>query len=187
MARRYSDGFKKRMVQRLSGPRAVSASALAKETGVPQPTLSRWLREAATLPAMSDEDDAAPAARRPADWSAEEKLEAVLESEGLSDDELGLWLRRKGVTETQLGTWRTTVLEALSRRRGKVTEETKQIRRLEKELRRKEKALAEAAALLTLRGKLQALWGDDEDEPTRQQSAPQSSNRWRSRSKKARR
>ncbi|MES9906392.1 MAG: IS3 family transposase, partial [Sedimenticola sp.] len=37
--------------------------------------------------------------------------------------------------------------------------EKKKTRQLEKELRRKEKALAEAAALLILEKKVQAIWG----------------------------
>ena len=49
---KYSDGFKARMVQRVAGPEAISASALSKEVGVQQPTLSRWLRQARTVPAM---------------------------------------------------------------------------------------------------------------------------------------
>ena len=42
--------------------------------------------------------------------------------------------------------------------------ERKKTRRLEKELRRKDKALAEAAALLVLQKKAQAIWGDDGDD-----------------------
>ena len=42
----YSEAFKSKMVQRMSGPRAKTATALAPEVGVPQPTLSRWLRTA---------------------------------------------------------------------------------------------------------------------------------------------
>ena len=42
-------------------------------------------------------------------------------------------------------------------------EEKKRIKALERDLRRKEKALAEAAALLVLRKKAEAIWGDGED------------------------
>ena len=40
----------------------------------------------------------------------------------------------------------------------------KQIKQLKQEIKRKDKALAEAAAILILRKKLNALWGEDEDE-----------------------
>jgi len=43
-------------------------------------------------------------------------------------------------------------------------EELKRSKQLEKDLQKKEKALAEAAALLLLRKKVQAIWGDDEEE-----------------------
>ena len=89
-----------------------------------------------------------------------EKVRAVLESMDLASDELGAFLRRNGLHEAQLAEWRDTVVVALSGRgspNGK--KDGKRIRELEKELRRKDKALAEAAALLMLEKKLQALWG----------------------------
>ena len=42
----YTDAFKAQMVNRMVGPSAVSASVLARQVGVSQPTLSPWLREA---------------------------------------------------------------------------------------------------------------------------------------------
>ena len=48
----YANGFKARMVQRMTGPRSISAIALSREVGVPQPTLSTWLREARKLTSM---------------------------------------------------------------------------------------------------------------------------------------
>ncbi len=84
------------MVERMTGPKRMSANALAQEVGVHQPTLSRWLREAATVGDVSK--------RKPND-------------------------------------------------------EQKRIKDLERELKRKEAALAETAALLVLRKKAGALWG----------------------------
>jgi len=52
----YTDTFKARMVRRMLAPNGVSAHALAKEVGVSQPTLSRWLRETATFQAMDQKD-----------------------------------------------------------------------------------------------------------------------------------
>jgi transposase-like protein len=86
-------------------------------------------------------------ARRPEDWKPEERLRAVIEAAGLSDAELGEFLRRSGLHEATLAEWRGAALEALGTRKtsGK---EAKRVRELERELRRKERALAEAAALL---------------------------------------
>jgi hypothetical protein len=60
--------------------------------------------------------------------------------------------------------WREEMLQALSKKPKKGDPKDKRIRGLESELRRKEKALAEAAALLVLKKKAQGIWGDDEEE-----------------------
>lgn len=99
-------------------------------------------------------------------WTTEQKLRVVLESSQLSEGDLGAYLRREGVHDAQLTDWRTAVSAALSAGKTKPrknSREAKRIRELEKELRRKEKALAEVAALLTLKKKVQEIWGDEDD------------------------
>lgn len=173
--KRYSESFKKRMVQRMAGPRGVSASALAREVGVPQPTLSLWLKAAGSVAVVNDADDMKAKARRPEDWKPEEKLAAVVEAASVSDAELGPWLRRKGLTEEHLRRWRDIALGGFSTRAPRTGgDERKRLKELERDLKRKDKALAETAALLVLQGKMEALWGV-EDEPTRQSSAEPSS------------
>ena len=173
---RYSEAFKEKMVQKMTGPNGRSATSLSEDVGVPQATLSRWLKQAGTVPAVSKRKttkkkrrrsagSAAP--KRPQDWSAKQKLQVVLEAAQLSDDELGEFLRRKGLHEAQLEEWRQQAMEALAprrRRRARPSPEAKRIRELEKELRRKDKALAEAAALIVLKKKAQAIWGDEDDD-----------------------
>jgi transposase-like protein len=105
--------------------------------------------------------------KRPQDWNAEEKLCAVLEAAALSDEELGAFLRRKGLHEAQLQQWRDQMLSGLApapARQGKKAPEARRIRELEKELTRKDKALAETAALLVLKKKVQEIWGDEDDD-----------------------
>ena len=150
---------------RLMGPHAVSANALSKEIGIHQGTLSRWLRAATVVPMSNDEGGNGRSEKRPQDWTAMEKMRAVLESIDLGNEELGAFLRRNGLHEAQLTEWRDVVVTALSSRGslpGK--KEGKRVRELEKELRRKDKALAEAAALLMLEKKLQVLWGAGDDD-----------------------
>lgn len=161
----YSETFKAKMVQKMLGGR--SANALAQEVGVNQPTLSRWLREAGTIRCVKrgkqNELGSKTEGRRPDEWSAEEKLGAVLEAKGLSGAELGEFLRRRGLHEEQLREWEAAAIESLRGRKGiGKSPETKRVKELERELRRKEKALAEAAALLVLRKKANALWGDED-------------------------
>ena len=143
------------MVQRMVGPSAVSANQLSSEVGISQSSLSKWLRESGSrmgrvsrTPPPSDRD-----ARRPEDWSAEERLRVVMEASRLRDEELRAFLRREGIHEATLAEWKASVLEALGSPR-KVSAESKRVRELEKQLRRKDKALAETAALLVLQKKV---------------------------------
>ena len=169
----YPETFKEKMVLRMSGPSGISANALSEEVGIAQTSLSRWLREAAGVEnvakKVNGKSNKAKGARRPQDWTAEEKLDAVLKASSLSEQELGAYLRRKGLHATELEQWRRRVTEAATealqgkRARKKVSVEAKRVRKLERELRRKEKALAETAALLVLKKKAAAIWGDEDD------------------------
>lgn len=163
------------MVQKMAGPTGQSATSLSVDVGVSQATLSRWLKEAGTVPAVSKQKKtkkppAGTTAKRPQDWRAQEKLQVVLQAAALADGELGEFLRRKGLHEAQLDEWReqleVAAQEAFGNRRRsrKPTPEQKRIRELEKELRRKDKALAEAAALIILKKKALAIWGDEDDD-----------------------
>jgi transposase len=163
----YGPRFRERLVEQMMSPHAKSQSALAKEVGVPQPTLSRWLREA-KLRGMPKDNKRRPAKR----WTPEEKLRVVLDAAAAGEAGLGALLRREGLHEADLTRFRTEVQQAAldglrtkSARPGSSAED-KRVKALEKELRRKEKALAEAAALLVLRKKAQALFGEEEGDDT---------------------
>jgi transposase-like protein len=168
----YTDTFKARMVRRMLGPNAVSARALEAKVGVSQPTLSRWLRETATFRAMEKKNRQPPPAaevsspRRPQDWTPEEKLRAVVETLDLEGEALGEYLRRHGIHLDQVEQWKGSAKAAMERPTAKPRSkgESKRIKELERELRMKEKALAETAALLVLRKKVNALWGDADDD-----------------------
>ncbi len=169
----YPETFKEKMVLRMSEPGGISANALSEEVGVSQTSLSKWLRDVAGVEPVAKRVNGksikAKVGKRPQDWTAEEKLEAVVESALLSEQELGEYLRRKGLHEAQLEQWRRRVteaaMEALQSKssRKKASVEANRVRTLERELRRKEKALAETAALLVLKKKAAAIWGDEDD------------------------
>jgi len=156
------------MIQRMTGVQRNSAHSLSRETGVSQATLSRWLHEARTITAVSsDNDQPKPkTAIATSERSADEKMRLVLEAARLSDEELGAFLRREGLHEADLNEWRDVMLASLAApsTRPVRSQDARRVRQLEQELRRKEKALAEAAALLVLQKKVQALWEDEDDD-----------------------
>jgi len=159
------------MVKRMTGRSALSAVALSKEVGVSQATLSRWKREASSVLDVSHEERAP---KRAQDWTPEEKVRAVMETGGLSEAELGAYLRRNGLHAEQLEAWRKEAMQGAQQAlggnapKGKRTPEQKRIQQLERDLRRKEKALAEATALLVLKKKLEVLFGDEEDDTSQE-------------------
>lgn len=161
----YSTVFKANMVKKLMVPGGPTASALSARSGISQPTLSRWLRDARDEGMPLQSKRAVKVARRPGEWKSEEKLRILVEAAGLEGDALGELLRHEGVHEVDLVEWRRTVLSAL----GPVAKtqpgsgEARRIRELERELLRKDKALAETAALLVLKKKVQEYWGDEDD------------------------
>ena len=109
--------------------------------------------------------------KNPEKWSSEDKFAIVLKAASLNEAELAEYCRQKGLYVEQIAAWRKACLQANSdsaaqakARREQSKQDRKQIKKLEQELRRKDKALAEAAALLVLQKKAQAIWGDGEDE-----------------------
>lgn len=107
----------------------------------------------------------------PENWSGENKLAVVIETAALNEEELAEYCRRKGLFVEQVVRWREaavagaeTLRPLSAAERRELQHERKKSRKLEKELKRKEKALAEAAALLVLQKKAQAIWGDGEDD-----------------------
>jgi transposase len=168
----YSETVKARMIARLVGPRSVSATALCKETGISQATLSRWLAGAAKIEPVARKHDRRSAERRPTGAtdttrrsrtrSGAEKLAIVARAAELDGEDLGAFLRTEGVHLAELEQWREVAEEALGA--AKRLAPSKETRRLKAELARKEKALAETAALLVLKKKVAEIWGDEDDD-----------------------
>ena len=158
MTRPFSLAYKQKMLDRLTGKDAVSARQLALETGLRQQTLSRWLQDACSLSVM-------PPKRQAKTWSIDEKIRILAKAGRLTGGELTEYLEGEGLLLAEYEQWRFALAE--EGRASLAT--TKRIRALERELARKEKALAEAAALLVLKKKVTRLWegGDDstDEEP----------------------
>ena len=99
-----------------------------------------------------------------------EKFSVVVETASLSEAELSQYCRERGLFPEQIYMWKAECMQGFQSSKAQQKVERKQaqtdkqeIKQLKRELRRKEKALAETAALLVLRKKLNALWEDDEE------------------------
>ena len=165
----YSIAFKAGLIKRMTGRGAVTAAALSEETGVSRATLSHRKRRASRLLSVADDEVPSKPSKRVQDWTPEEKLRAVTEASALAEADLGAYLRRRGLHSEQLETWRTDVLTALSGgavQGRRATRDRRELRRLEREVRRKDRALAETTALLVLKKKFNALFEEEDDGTT---------------------
>ena len=143
---------------------------VAAELNMPLHTLKGWLKESRKGTSESAMPSSLPQSLPARQWSAAERLLALHESHCLSGEALHAWCREKGLFEHQLSAWReafcsgTEPETAQERRQSKAELRALQGKHevLQRELRRKERALAEAAALLVLQKKFQALLGDED-------------------------
>ena len=155
---RYSNEFKERAVARLLPPESAQVSRVSQEIGVSVATLERWQAHALSSPARERTSTAAA------------RLEAVIATAAMDEAQRSAWCREKGVFPSDLAQWRESAMAALAQpEEARATaQETRadrrRIKELEKDLRRKEKALAETTALLVLRKKLQAIFQESGDE-----------------------
>lgn len=160
----YPDEQKMSLIERMLPPQNADIPQLSQETGIPKDTLYGWRRQAQRARGIAPTASARTAER----WSGEEKFAMVVETVALSEAERGQYCRKRGLYPEQLQAWRRACEQANAgkaalRPKTEAQADQRRIRELERELSRKEKALAEAAALLVLRKKAQAIWGKDED------------------------
>ena len=159
----YSREFKDSILTKLLPPNNVGVPQLAAQIGIPRDTLYGWRREALGQARRP------PAALAPAvTLGSEEKFAVVVETATLNELELGAYCRGKGLFAEQISAWRETCQQANAPLASKTARaerraEQAEIGRLGRELQRKDRALAEAAALLVLQKKVRAIWEEPED------------------------
>lgn len=162
---KYSEEFKYSIMMKMMPPHNQSVSLIARENGLSEATLHQW-RKQARVKGM-----AVPGGEQEVErWSTQDKFLIVVETSLLSEVELAEYCRSKGLYVEQVHSWRDACMQAnggvaleASRLQKDIREKDREIKKLEYELRRKESALAETAALLVLRKKVHAIWGDGED------------------------
>ncbi len=162
---RYSSKFKEKMITKAL--RAdISVTDTAAAAGISKQTLYAWIREARIADVSSRSKKKQRGRPRKSRWTPEEKLRILGEIFALSDEDLGAFMRREGLHEADLQTMRAEALVGLTPavvHRGPSPEQ-RENKKLKSELRRKEKALAEAAALLILQKKFRALMEEEGDD-----------------------
>jgi len=157
----YPEEFKAKIIAQMLPPHNRHIPDLACETGIPQDTLYNWrIKQQRRMEAVVTKT-----AGEPDRLSSQDKFHLVVESATLNEQELGEFCRRRSVFPEQLASWREVCSGANELRQGREAsaDDRKLARRnteLESELRRMEKALAEAAALLMLQKKVRDLWAE---------------------------
>ena len=164
----YDPAVRDQIRERMSPPNRESVAEIARSTGIAAPTLyswrHRWKLEGQLVPASS---------KAPEQWSAADKLAAVIQTAGLSGTELGAFCRERGLYPKQVARWRQAAEDAngpsapsmadqreLQRKNQELIRRNRQ---LERELEKKEKALTEAATLLMLSKKFNQIFQPDEE------------------------
>ena len=153
----YSNEMKEALVVKMCSPGGPSALQLSRDAGISQTALSRWKRQYGNETAVKK--------RRSQDWTSEEKLRAVFEAQTMSDEDLGSFLRKSGLHSKDLEEWKAEALtdaagikkQGRPRKDPELVAAEEEIKRLKRDLRRKEKALAEQTALVILQKKAQVL------------------------------
>ena len=150
----------------MSPPHRQSVAQISQELGIHQATLYNW-RKSWRL-----QGEVVPASEKdPEGWTAADKFTVVLESAGFNATELSAYCRERGLFPEQVDRWRQTAQDAnanavltMAEQRDlekRHQQDQKEIKQLKQDLRRKEKALAEAAALLIAAKKIQAFCGEE--------------------------
>lgn len=151
---RFGQQFKERVVARLLPPESSPVEDISNKVGISVPTLQRWRAEVL----------ASAAGGQPPRWTPRARLDAVIATASLEETAKSAWCREHGVFPTALDAWKRDAIGGLGETADAAAKPAhRRIKELERELRRKDKALAETAALLVLSKKLRAIFHQGED------------------------
>ncbi len=161
----YTDGFKNVILTRLLPPKPETVPEIANDCGVRKSTLytwrERWIKEG--LLQKTNESK-----HRNSKLNSKDKFRVVLMTASMNETELAEFCRKNGHYPEQVKQWKEACevandhirKEQYGQQASSQIATQKELKILKKELDRKEKALAETAALLVLSKKGQAIWGE---------------------------
>ena len=151
----YTEAFKEQAVEKVLQRGYKTIQTIADELNVNHFTLKNWLKTY-KRGSMSNE----PASKRPKDWRTEQRFQLLMQSSTLEGEALNAFCRQKGIFTHHLAAWKKAFLCSPQTPTKTASDKVlrDQVKQLTKELNRKEKALAETAALLVLQKKFNAFW-----------------------------
>lgn len=164
--RKYTKDEKEKLIARMFPPESISITKLSLETGISKSTLSTWKTKVSVSNIKGNNISNK-------SISSREKFLIVMETYTMSESDLGKYCRENGLYASDVKEWRSSCIAAndgvknVNKSLGleeQLKEEKRKAKELQKDLRRKEKALAETAALLVLRKKLDAIFGENEED-----------------------
>ena len=157
----HSKEFRDAIIKKLLSRGSRTIAEVCDEVGISHKKGANWIYRRGTPLEMKKN-------KKSNNWRPEQKLKALNETSLLNESDLGVYLRKEGLYSNQLQEWKQEFLAAVTvpkaKKNGKDQRDEK-IKLLEREILRKDKALAEATALLILQKKVNLIWGNnDEDE-----------------------
>lgn len=156
---RYGQAYKDRIVAKLLPPESSAIDLVSRQVGISVTTLERWRADALANGSVGGGSQR---------WTAAARLQAVIVTAAMDEAARSAWCREQGLFLAELDAWKRDAIAGLGEPRAASAVEARQDRRrvkeLERELHRKDKALAETAALLVLSKKLSAVFHQGEDE-----------------------
>lgn len=159
MAIHHPKSLKESIIKKVLTPGGLTFSEAAEKYGVHEGSIRRWVRTYAKTPSMKNSQE----------WTPEAKLKAIAETLSMTENQLGEYLRANGLHSSELEQWKQEFYSSQKPPgRPKTDPEVVELRNKEKELskdlRRKDRALAEMSARIVLLKKSRMIWGDSEDE-----------------------
>lgn len=170
MSAKFSQSFKKQAVKKaLMRDNGTSVKTIADEISVGYSTLQKWIVQTKNHELESSNDYSTNKIymnheKRPEDWNPQEKLAIIIKCGALDDNGVSQLCREQGIYPHHIKQWTKDMIKndaPKNKTQPVVSQMKRQIKALQKELNRKEKALAETAALLVLQKKVNHWWNQD--------------------------
>jgi len=159
----YSKEFKEKLVKLMLPPENKPVKELVAEYKIHEQTLYKWRKEAKSKGTVYQDQK-----KSKQKYSKEMQLQIIIETSQLNNHDLSEYCRRKGIYAEEIEAWKKAMISGETNEQSQINQElkdkTSELKRIQKELDRKEKALAEAAALLVLEKKIKAIWNSDEED-----------------------